>query len=379
MHSSLRMKRAAAVGAAAVLAASLAACGGDSGGSGGGGGGAGAEGQSFDWQYSNYLPPNSSLSTGIANYFDSIEEQGDITVEEFYQESLLSATDTLQGVAQGRADLGFMIALYYPGELPLSQVVGVPFQTDDAEAQVRAMNDLYENNEAFRAEYENQGVHVLSFVPLAPTMVATSEPLSGLDDFQGRQIRAVGLLSQAIEQTGASPVALSAPEIYESVERGVIDGFTSYPFDVAVANSLHEVAPNMTDPGTGLYNLGALVITKSLWDGLPEETRELMTEEIDQYVTDAIALLAEEEQNTCDTFLEAGGTPGVFPEADVEEFETMVGDSVLNAWREQATSAGVSADEVDGYLEDYQAALEQYSAESSYTPGLVACAERNGN
>ncbi|MDP5182674.1 C4-dicarboxylate TRAP transporter substrate-binding protein [Blastococcus sp. BMG 814] len=375
MHSSQRTKRAAAVGAAAVLAASLAACGGDSGGGGGGGGGA----QSYDWQYANYLPPNSSLSTGIANYFDSIEEGGDITVEEFYQEALLSATDTLPGVAQGRADLGFMIALYYPGELPLSQIVGVPFQTDDAEAQVRAMNDLYENNEAFRAEYEDQGVHVLSFVPLAPTMIATAEPLSGLDDLAGRQIRAVGLLSQAIEQTGASPVALSAPEVYESVERGVIDGFTSYPFDVAVANSLNEVAPHMTDPGTGLYNLGALVITKSLWDGLPEETRELMTEEIDQYVTDAIALLAEEEENTCDTFLEAGGTPGVFPEADVEEFESIVGDSVLEAWRETTVSAGASEDVVDGFLADYQAALEEYAAESTYVPGLVACAERNGS
>ncbi len=373
MHSSQKIRRAAAGGAAALLVASVSACGGGDSGAGG------AEGQTFDWQYANYLPPNSSLSTGIANYFDSIEESGEITVEEFYQESLLSATDTLPGVAQGRADLGFMIALYYPGELPLSQVVGVPFQTDDAEAQVRAMNELYESNEAFRAEYEGQGVHVLSFVPLAPTMIATAGPLAGLDDLQGKQIRAVGLLSQAIEQSGASPVALSAPEVYESVERGVIDGFTSYPFDVAVANSLHEVAPYMTDPGTGLYNLGALVITKSLWEGLPEETRGLMTEQVDQYVTDSIALLAAEEENTCDTFVEAGGTPGVFPEADVAEFESIVGDSVLEAWREQTVTAGLSEDVIDGFLEDYQSLLEQHAEDSAYVPGLVACAERVGN
>ncbi len=377
MLSPTLIKRGTVMGAAALLVAPLAACGGGSESSSAAGGGDGA--QSYNWQYANYLPPNSSLSTGIADYFDAIEEPGNIAVEEFYQESLLAATDIMPGVAQGRAELGFMIALYHPGELPLSQVVGVPFQTDDSEAAIKTFNSLYEENEAFRAEYDAQGVHVLSFVPLAPNMIGTSEPLTGLDDLQGQKIRAVGLVSQAMQIAGVSPVALAAPEIYEAVERGVIDGFTSYPFDVAVANSMNEVAPYMTDPGTGLYNLGALIINQGVWDGLDEETRTLMTEQIDDYVTNSIALLAEEEKRICDEFLEAGGTPGVFPEADVERFEQQVGDAVLDAWREQATSAGVSEADVEGFLEAYQTTLTEQAESSSYVPGLVACAERAGN
>lgn len=377
MVSSSGTKRATVAGVGGALILALAACGG------GGGGETAASGgdaeQTYDWQYANYLPPTSSLSTGIAQYFDALEETGNYEVEEFYQESLLAATDIMPGVAQGRADLGFMIALYHPGELPLSQIVGVPFQTTDAEAQVRTFNMLYEENEAFRSEYEEQGVHVLSFVPLAPTMVATKEPLEGLDDLQGKKIRAVGLLSEAMQAAGVSPVALPAPEIYESVERGVIEGFTSYPFDVAVANSMHEVAPHMTDPGTGLYNLGALVITKSLWDGLDEERKTEMTEAVDDYVTNAIELLAEEEQKQCDAFLEAGGTPSVFSEQDVAEFEKTVGEDVVDSWRSQALDAGVAEDDVDGFLEDYRTTLAEQEEASSYTPGLVACAERAGS
>lgn len=371
MPHSCRTKRVTALGIGAMLLTSLAACADDSTTTEGGGGG-----ESYSWQYANYLPPTSSLSTGIANYFEAVQGGGNVEIEEFYQEALLSATDILPGVAQGRADLGFGIALYYPGELPLSQIVGVPFQTDDAEAQVRAMNALYEDNEAFRSEWEAQGVHVLSFVPLAPTMVATADPLEGYDGLSGRKIRAVGLLSQAMQVAGVNPVALPAPEIYEAVERGVIEGFTSYPFDVAVAGSLNEVAPNMTDPGTGLYNLGALIITKSLWDSLDEETKALMTEQVEEYVPNSIELLAEEEATQCDTFLEAGGTPSVFDEGDQETFEQEVGTTVIDAWSDQAVAAGVDEADVDGFLEEYTAALAEQGETSTYVPGLVACAER---
>lgn len=371
MPHSCRTKRVTALGIGAMLLTSLAACADDSTTTDGGGGG-----ESYSWQYANYLPPTSSLSTGIAGYFEAVQGGGNVEIEEFYQEALLSATDIMPGVAQGRADLGFNIALYHPGELPLSQIVGVPFQTDDAEAQVRAMNALYESNEAFRAEWDAQGVHVLSFAPIAPTMVATADPLPGYDDLSGRKIRAVGLLSQAMEVAGVNPVALPAPEIYESVERGVIGGFTSYPFDVAVSNSLNEVAPYMTDPGTGLYNLGALIITKSLWDGLDEETKALMTEQVEEYVPNAVQLLAEEEKLQCDTFLEAGGTPSVFDEGDQETFEQEVGTTVIDAWREQAGATGVDEATVDGFLADYQAALAEQADSSTYVPGLVACAER---
>jgi TRAP-type C4-dicarboxylate transport system substrate-binding protein len=182
-----------------------------------------------DWQYASYLAPGSSLMDAISNYFDRLDEEtgGNTAVEEFYQESLLSATDILGGVADGRAEVGFTIALYHPDRLPLSQVVGVPFVTEDAEAQVRTFNEMYQSNDAFREEWQSQGVHVLSFTPLTNSIVATTEPLEGLDDLRGRSIRSVGFLAGAMEAIGVNPVAMPAPEIFESLERGVIEGSSS--------------------------------------------------------------------------------------------------------------------------------------------------------
>ncbi len=303
-----------------------------------------------------------------------LEETGDLEIEEFYQESLLAATDIMPGVAQGRADLGYMVSLYHPGELPLSQVVGIPFKTSDAEAQAKTLNALYAENESFRAEYDQQGVHVLSFVPVASSIVGTKEPLNGLDDLKGKKIRAIGLLSQALQSAGASPVALPAPEVYESVERGIIDGFASYPLDVAVANSLHEVAPYMTDPGSGLYLAAAVIMNKDLWDGLSEAERAVVTDPIEDYVDNAVELLAEEEQKTCDILKESGGQATVFSEEDVERFAELSADAAVASWREQVAQAGVSEDVANDFFEQYEAVLAEEEASSSYTSGVAACA-----
>jgi TRAP-type C4-dicarboxylate transport system substrate-binding protein len=337
-----------------------------------------AAGESYSWQYASYLPPQSGLMIAIENYFDDLESGADVQIETFYQESLLAATDILGGVRDQRAQLGFTIALYHPGELPLSQIVGVPFVTEDAEAQVRTFNEMYETHEPFRSEWEDRGVHVLTFTPLSNSIVATTEEVTGLDDLSGRSIRSVGFLAGAMDAVGVNPVAMPAPEIFESLERGVIDGFSSYPFDVAVANNLHEAAPFFIEPGTGLYNLGALIISSQVWDDLPEDMQAMMTDLVDDYLEGALDILSQEDSDRCDQLLEEGGTAVELSDADVQSWQQEVGDSVADRWREDAVSAGVSEEDVDGFNETYRSTLADFEAQSSYTPGLRECAQRAG-
>ena len=333
------------------------------------------------WQYASYLAPGSSLMDAIANYLNEVNGAtgGTTEVEEFYQEALLGATDILGGVADGRAELGFTIALYHPGELPLSQVVGVPFVTEDAEAQVRTFNDLYASNDVFRDEWQRQGVHVLSFTPLTNSIVATTEPLEGLDDLRGKSIRSVGFLAGAMEIIGVNPVAMPAPEIFEGLERGVIEGASSYPFDVFIAAGLDEAAPYITEPGTGLYNLGVIIISQQVWESMDPARQQVMTDLIDNYYVDhSLELLSQEEAARCDEFLADGGTPNVFSDEETAQWESEVGDSVVDRWRSAAVDAGVSESDVDAFFEEYRSTLESYEAESSYVPGLRACAARAG-
>src|SRR5690606_1546294 len=91
---------------------------------------------------------------------------GRVEIEFFYGEALVKAADMLEGVSAGRADIGYAASLYFPAQLSLASVVEIPFTTTDPGAQAQAFYSLYQENEAFRADYENAGVHVLTFNPI---------------------------------------------------------------------------------------------------------------------------------------------------------------------------------------------------------------------
>lgn len=170
----------------------------------GGGGGSGS-GSSQNWTYADYLQPKNSIAVGIdEGIFMPLEKDGDIQIEKFYQESLLKATDILPGVAQGRADLGFTVVLYYPGELPLSQLASVPYLATNAEAQAKAYNKLYAENKAFKAEYDKAGVHVISFTPLGGTIIGGTKKWENVGDLKGQSIRAAGYVANALKAAGPS-------------------------------------------------------------------------------------------------------------------------------------------------------------------------------
>jgi TRAP-type C4-dicarboxylate transport system substrate-binding protein len=103
------------------------------------------------------------------------------------------------------------------------------------------------------------------------------KPVRTLEDLRGLTIRAPSpLQSQALEAMGARPVSLPGPEIYDAVERGVIDGYK-------LANS----ATRVFDLGqTTRYRTAChcytgafiLVMNPKAWDRLSPQQQEVLTE-----------------------------------------------------------------------------------------------------
>lgn len=331
-------------------------------------------------QYSTYMAPGNALTNPAREWLEEISEADDsltLEIEFFYQEALLGATDTIPGVRDGRADIGHSIALYHPAELPLSQIVGVPFATDDMAAQARAFNHLYDNNTAFRAEWDAFGVQVLSFVPNPGSYIGTNFPVNSLSDLDGRSLRAAGMLSAAVEAIGVNPVALAAPEIYESIERGVIDGHTSNPFEVTVQLGFQEVAPYFTEPFTGLYNLVVIVMNPAVYESLPQSLKDYITENRDDYIQRHADAFLEADRRACDKLLAEGGHANTLSDQDVQAWKATLGDSLYDQWRDTAIGSGASEADVDSFRDDYEQALSTFASPATQaTSGLAECAAR---
>lgn len=334
-----------------------------------------AAAQEFELQFASYIGDAAAQSRAQEWWADEVERRTDgrVRVEFFYSGSLLGATDILRGVGDGRASLGYVANAYHPAELPLSSVVGVPFMTSNAEAQMRTFMDLYQNNEAFRQEWRSNNVHVLYFNPLSENILGTRELIMGLDDLEGMRIRGLGYVNQVLEAVGANPVAIAAPEIYEALLRNTLDGYSGFAFEVVTALKLQEVAPHTLSTGTGNYVFAATPINLDLWESMPEDIQTILTEVSAEYQDTVAQYLAETEDEVCQTILDAGGTVTVLPDEDIDRIRAAVGDSIVQDWVETAEARGVDAED---FLAEYTEKLAMYEEQVDYVSGVNRCADR---
>lgn len=332
--------------------------------------------ETWNLQFASYIGAGAAQSRAQEWWAQEVEKRTDgrVKIEFYYQGSLLPATDILQGVADGRASLGYVANAYHPAELPLSSVVGVPFVTSNAEAQMRTFQELYERNEAFRNEWRSKGVHVLFFNPLSENIVGMREPVAGLDDLKGKSIRGLGYVNQVLGIIGANPVAIAAPEIYEALLRGTLDGYSGFAFEVVTALKLNEVAPHTIATGTGNYVFAATPITMTTWEAMPDDIKAVLTEVSTEYQDKVIEILTQTEDEVCAAIKAGGGTVSVLPDADIQRIREMVGEQINDLWIKDASARGVDA---AAFFDDYRATLARHEAEASYVSGVVRCAQAN--
>lgn len=328
----------------------------------------------YNLQFASYIGQNAAQSRAQEWWASEIEKRTDgrVDIEFFYQGSLLPATDILQGVSDGRASLGYVANAYHPAELPLSSIVGVPFMTSNAEAQMRTFSELYERNEAFRNEWESKGVHVLFFNPLSENIVGMRADNATLEGMKGKSIRGLGYVNQVLQAIGANPVAITSAEIYEALLRGTLDGYSGFAFEVVTALKLHEVAPYTFATGTGNYVFAATPITKSLWDEMPDDIKSVINEVSAEYTSKVIEILTETEDEVCRTIKDSGGSVSVLSDEEIETIKAAVGTSIEEQWVSEASGRGAPAAE---FLDDYKATLAKYEAKATYVSGVKRCAE----
>jgi len=330
--------------------------------------------QTYRFRFASYIGKGAAQSQASEWWTQELERrtEGRIRVQFFYQGALLPATDILRGIADGRADLGYVANAYHPAELPLSSVVGLPFVTSNAEAQARTFAELYKRNDAYRAEWEKQGVHVLLVHPLSENILGMRQPTADVAALKGKRIRGLGYINQVLQIVGANPVAIAATEVYEALQRGTIDGYSGYAFEVVTALKLHEVAPHTIGTGTGNYVFAVTPITKSTWDRMPADLKTIVTEVSDQYISKFAEFLVASENEVCAAIKKAGGTVTVFADADVAKLKTEIGDQIHKLWVRDASARGAAA---EPFLADYLATLKKYEAQSTYVPGVKRCAD----
>ncbi len=118
--------------------------------------------------------------------------------------------------------IGFGITGYMAGKFKLTSVGGLPFVTDDERCGAMAMWRLYKTG-LLDSEFDE--VVPIALRALGSTQLHFTKPVKSLDDLQGLKIRITSKTqAQAVAALGGTPISISAPEQYEALLRGTVDG-----------------------------------------------------------------------------------------------------------------------------------------------------------
>ena len=179
--------------------------------------------------YAAFGPPTSTVvREGIVPFLDAMKDKsgGSITYTLHSGGSLAGATSMLDSIADGTADGGQVLTILNQPKLPLNAIViGLaPAMTGDPVTLAAALTDyVLTGCPQCRKEYEDNNVVFLGAFATTRYQMLCREPVNGLADMKDKRVRASGDWGQLATALGATPVNMAVSEVYEGLQRGVLD------------------------------------------------------------------------------------------------------------------------------------------------------------
>jgi TRAP-type C4-dicarboxylate transport system substrate-binding protein len=240
-------------------------------------------------------------------------------------------------------------------------VTQLGYITKAVDAPARAITELYKENEAFREQFADDNIKIMSFVAFSPNIMGSKMPIKKLEDLKGHKIRALGLLNTVVEKLGATPVAIPAPDLYEALNRGVVKGFTGFPLSSVHGFKLEEVTKYFLDYGYGNYLVMMIGFNKDRWNKLPETIKktiqEVNEESIDLYMETYAKLepkYVKPLKDDCQFY--------VLPREEMKKWKDKVVPDIWNNWIEKNQKYG----DAEAFFDKYVDLVEKYEKDSTY-------------
>jgi len=265
---------------------------------------------------SSYAP----VTTVLDPFIERLQEEtgGEIQIARSGPETV-SPFEQLDPVSRGLFDMLFTNGAYHATDTS----VGMTFDAVSGTPQEVRASGMWDFNDA---HYQTLGLKLIAVLyDLNGYHIILREPL-GEDAFAGRRIRGTPIYHPLIEALGGAPVVLPAPEIYPSLERGVVDG-AAWPTVGAVGFRWYEVADYMMRPTFG--QVGHMVFMNlDRWNTLDPEMQETIARVAEAFETEATEIIDEVVASEEATLAAEGMTVTELPDA----FLGVIGE----AWYEGA-------------------------------------------
>ena len=182
----------------------------------------------------------------------------------------------LDAVKDGLADLAFISHSYTPQRFPLTRFGVMPFAGRDAEARSVAVWRVYERD-LLKAN-EHQGVKLLTIYTHGPGIIFNSKrPVKSIKDLAGLKFRVGGGMAADVgEAVGATVLQKPAPESYELLSQGIVDG-VFFPAESVASFKLEKIIRYATEFPGGLYSDShAVIMNEAKFNSLSKQDQQTL-------------------------------------------------------------------------------------------------------
>jgi TRAP-type C4-dicarboxylate transport system substrate-binding protein len=274
--------------------------------------GAQAQDKKIVLRVADSFPPNHYMPPIVKAWMDSVKSASGGVVEfEYYPaEQLGKAKDLLALTLSGVADIGYVAPAYVSDKMPLSGVVHLPGAFKNSCSGTMAFWALgKEGGLLAQKEFTPNGVRLLFAVALAPYQVfSAKKKIESTKDFEGMKLRSTGgVMDLTVRKIKAVPVQMASPEVYQSLDRGTLDG-GMFPFTTVLDYDWGGLLKYSTIGENFGSFIVTYVISESKWKELPPAVQKAMNEAGEATTRRACAQLDRDEQIDIDKLRKIGVT-----------------------------------------------------------------------
>ncbi len=236
-------------------------------------------------------------------------------------------------VRAGVVDIAHGLTGFPRGRLPRTLVTDLPFLVKTSDAASKTLWSLYPDY--LSTEYK--GMKMLAMHAHNAGLIHTREKkVETMADLKGLRLRTPSLaISNMLKHLGATPVGLPPTQVYENLQKGVIDG-NVFPYEAVNSFKLYEVLG---------YHLDAKAYTTSFYFAMNEKKYKSLPEDVRKVIDDISG------QTLVDKFgpwWTKWDQPGIAAIKNKGNAVTTLSDDQRAQWRESLQPM------IDAYLSDLE-------------------------
>jgi TRAP-type C4-dicarboxylate transport system substrate-binding protein len=231
-----------------------------------------AQEKNFDLKISHWVPASHPLQKALEDWGASVEKASGDTIKYhvYPAQQLGKAKDHYDMARDGIADVTYVNPGYTPGHFPIIAAGELPFLMSDATGGSEGLDAWYRK---YAEKEMNDVKFCLAFIHSPSSFHSRAKKIVVPEDVKGMKVRpADATMADLVTLLGGTNVQTSAPEVRDTIERGVADAVT-FPWGSLVLFGVDKVTKYHMDAPLYVTTF-VLVMNKDTYNAMSDRQKK---------------------------------------------------------------------------------------------------------